>query len=203
MAQKSGKTNKHLEEKTVVLIKPDAVKRGLIGEIISRIERRGLKIIALQMIAPSRKEIDRHYPKDNVWIKRLGEKAIETCKKYGLEPKKEFGCDNPVTLGKETRNALLNFMTSGPIVKIIIQGVHSIDMVRKLVGHSIPARAEMGTIRGDYSTDSAVLANSEKRAVHNLVHASENAAEVKNELKLWFKPEEIHPYTRSEEEVMF
>lgn len=195
--------NKHLEEKTIVIIKPDAVKRGLTGEIISRIEKRGLKIISLKMILPTAEFIDKHYPKDINWTRRLGEKALETCKKYGADPVKEFGCSDPLTLGRETRNSLIGYMTSGPIVKMIIQGIHAIAMVRKLIGHSIPAQAEMGTIRGDYSIDSAVLANSEKRAVHNLIHASESVEEFNNEFNLWFKPEEICSYKRTEEEIMF
>jgi len=191
------------QERTVLLIKPDGVKRGLIGEIISRIEKRGLKIIALSMIKPERRQINEHYPKDAVWIKRLGEKSLATYAKYGLEPLKEIGTDNPMKIGKRVREWILDFMISGPLVKIVVEGVHSVDMVRKLVGNSIPALAEMGTIRGDFSVDSTALANKNKRAVHNLIHASETPEEAKHELEFWFSREEIHDYKRAEEDTMF
>jgi len=191
------------EEKTVVLIKPDGVKRGLIGEIISRVERRGLKIIALNMIWATRGQIDGHYPKDEKWITRLGEKTKATYEKYGFDIKKELGTTDLKKIGEKVRGWQLDFMTSGPIVKMVIKGVHAIDMIRKLVGNTMPALAEMGTIRGDFSIDSAALSNRAKRAVHNIVHASENPDEVKNELSFWFAPEEIYDYKRAEDDIMF
>jgi len=191
------------QERTVVLIKPDGVKRGLIGEITSRVEKRGLKIIALMMIQPTRKQIDEHYPKDPAWIKRLGEKSLATYAKYDWDPIKEMGTNDPVKIGKAVRNWILDFMVSGPLVKVVVEGIHAVDMVRKLVGNSIPASAEMGTIRGDFSVDSAALANKNQRAVHNLIHASETPEEAKHELEFWFSPEEIFDYKRAEEDIMF
>ncbi len=191
------------EEKTFVLIKPDGVKRGLIGEIIRRIEQRGLKIIALQMIWATPEQIDNHYPKDEVWIRNLGEKTLATYKKYGYDPIEEHGTDDPLSIGKDVRKWNIEFLTSGPVVKLIVQGVHAIDMVRKLVGNTIPALAEMGTIRGDFSVDSPVLANRDKRAIHNLVHASGNSEEAEHEIKIWFSEEDIYEYSRAEEDIMF
>ncbi len=191
------------EEKTVVLIKPDGVKRGLVGEIISRIERRGLKIISLEMIQAQREQIDNHYPKDEKWITRLGEKTLNNYKTYNVDPIKALGTDNPLEIGKMVRGWLLDYMTSGPMVKMIVQGVHAIDMVRKLAGKSLPAEAEMGTIRGDFSVDSATAANKGKRAVHNIIHASETPEEAKNEIALWFAAEDIFEYKRAEEDIMF
>ena len=191
------------EEKTVLLIKPDGVKRGLIGEIISRIEKRGLKIIALNMIWATRDQIDGHYPKDEKWITRLGEKTKATYEKYGFDIKKELGTTDLKKIGEKVRSWQLDFKTSGPIVKMVVRGIHAIDMIRKLVGNTMPSLAEMGTIRGDFSIDSAAAANRNKRAVHNIVHASENPDEVKNELNFWFAPEEIHDYKRAEDDIMF
>ena len=191
------------QERTVVLVKPDGVKRGLVGEIISRIERRGLKIIALSMINPEREKINEHYPKDPSWIKRLGEKTLATYAKYGLDPMKEMNTGDPEKIGESVRNWVLDYMTSGPMVKMVVEGIHAVDMVRKLVGNSIPALAEMGTIRGDFSVDSAALANKRKRAVHNLAHASETQEEAAHELDLWFSSEEIFDYKRAEEDIMF
>jgi len=195
--------HKLTQEKTLVLIKPDGVKRGLIGEIIDRIEQRGLKIIALKMFQATPEQIDDHYPKNPEWIHRLGEKSLGTYAKYGLDPIKELGTDNADEIGKLVRAWLLDFMTSGPLVKMVVQGVHAVDMVRKLCGNTLPNLAEMGTIRGDYSVDSAALANAGKRAVHNIVHASETPEEANHELDYWFSPEEIHEYKRAEEDIMF
>lgn len=191
------------EEKTLVLIKPDGVKRGLIGEIIRRIEQRGLKIIALKMFTATADQIDDHYPKDPNWIRRLGEKSLKTYEKYGLDPVEGLGTDDADEIGKMVRSWLLDFMTSGPLVKIVVQGVHAVDMVRKLCGNTLPNLAEMGTIRGDYSVDSAALANSGKRAVHNIVHASETPEESAHEIECWFSLEEIFEYKRAEEDIMF
>lgn len=191
------------EERTVVLVKPDGVKRGLTGEIIRRIERRGLKIVALQMIAATRAEMDDHYPKDQGWIRRLGEKTKATYEKYGYDLEKELGTTDLLAVGKMVRGWLLDFMTSGPIVKMVVQGTHAVDMVRKLAGVTIPAMAEMGTVRGDYSVDSPAAANKDQRAVHNVVHASETPEEAANEIARWFTEKEIHAYKRTEEDLMF
>jgi len=191
------------EEKTVLIIKPDGVKRGLVGEIISRIEKRGLKIIALQMIWAEKEQIDNHYPKDEAWIRRLGEKTLKNYKDFGLNPIEELGTDDPLEIGKTVRGWLIDYMTSGPLVKMVVKGIHAIAMVRKIVGSSMPAEAEMGTIRGDFSVDDATAANRDKRAIHNLVHASENEKEAEHELNFWFAPEEIHDYKRAEEDIMF
>lgn len=191
------------EEKTVLIIKPDGVKRGLIGEIISRIEKRGLKIISLQMIWATKDQIDGHYPKDEAWLKRIGEKTIKNYQTYGLNLKNELGTDDTLEIGKLVRNWLIDYMTSGPLVKIVVKGIHAVDMVRKIAGSTMPAQAEMGTIRGDFSVDDATVANKDKRAIHNIVHASENNSEAEHELNYWFSPEDIHDYKRAEEDIMF
>ena len=191
------------EEKTFLLVKPDGVKRGLIGRIISLIERRGLKIVGLQMIRPTRNQIDRHLPKDEKWIRRLGEKTLKNYKEYKIDAQKELGTEDTLEIGKKVREWLVNYLCSGPMVKIAIQGIHAIDMIRKLVGSSMPSEAEMGTIRGDFSVDDATAANRDKRAIHNIVHASETFEEASHELSFWFSVEDVYHYKRAEEDVMF
>lgn len=191
------------EEKTVILIKPDGVKRGLIGEILTRIEARGLKVIALEMIWPTKKQVDSHYPKNEVWVKRVGEKTLATYEKYGIDAEKEIGTSDPLKIGKMVRDWLLDFMISGPLVKAVVKGIHAIDMVRKIAGNTMPAFAEMGTIRGDFSVDSPAAANKDQRAIHNIIHASETPQEAANEINLWFAPEEIYDYKRGDEDIMF
>ncbi len=191
------------EEKTIVLVKPDGVKRGLTGEIVRRIEQRGLKIIALDMIWATEKQMDAHYPKDEAWIKRLGEKTMNTYKKYGIDPKKELGTSDKLKIGKMVRSWVVDYMISGPIVKMVVKGIHAIDMCRKIAGNTLPYLADMGTVRGDFSVDSPAAANKDKRSVHNVMHASENKEEAEHELKEWFAPEEIHDYKKAEEDIMF
>ncbi len=191
------------EELTFAMIKPDGVKRGLTGEIIQRIEQRGLKVVACEMFNATRAQMDKHYPKDKAWISRIGEKTMSTYTTYGIDPKKALGTDDLFEIGSMVREWILDYMGSGPVVKIVVQGVHAIDMVRKLCGHTLPNKAELGSIRGDFSVDSPALANSNKRAVHNLIHASENPSEAANEMKLWFKSGEVCSYTRAGDDVMF
>lgn len=184
------------EEKTFVLIKPDGVRKGLVGEVIKRFEQRDLKIVALEMFHANRREMENHYPKDEKWIRRLGEKTMATYAKYGYDVKDDFGTTNLTKVGKTVRGWLVDFMSSAPMVKMVVQGVHAVDMVRKVVGQTMPNLAEMGTIRGDFSIDSAVSANMERRAVYNLVHASEDAQEAKHEIEHWFGKKSIYKYKR-------
>ncbi len=185
------------QEKTYVMIKPDGVKKGLIGEVISRFEQRDLKIVALEMFMPTRTEIDNHYPKDEAWISRLGGKTLSTYEKYGLDAKKELGTNDALKLGKMVRGWLVDYMISAPLVRMVVEGVHAVDMVRKIAGATLPFLADMGTIRGDFSNDSPAVANAEKRAVMNIVHASETPEEAKHEIEFWFgKRKVIFDYKR-------
>ena len=184
------------EEKTFLMIKPDGVRKGLIGEIIRRVEQRDLKVVAIEMFEPTKEQIDGHYPKDEKWIRRLGQKSLATYEKYGLDPIKFLGTNDDMEIGKMVRGWLIDFMTSAPLVRMVIQGLHAVDMVRKIAGPTIPALADMGTIRGDFSIDSPALANSEKRCVCNLVHASETSEEAEHEIKHWFGNKPIFNYKR-------
>jgi nucleoside-diphosphate kinase len=195
---------KHIkEQQTLVLMKPDGVKRGLIGEVVSRIERRGLKIVAMKMVAVDNDHLEKHFPSNEEWIHRLGGKTLKTFAEYDLDPKTHLGTDDQLEVGKGVRASLFEYMTSGPIVAMVVEGLHAIDMIRKVAGHTLPVFAEMGTIRGDFSVDSPAIANVEKRAIHNIMHASETPEEAQNEINLWFRPEEIHSYKRADQDIMF
>ena len=185
------------QERTFLMVKPDGVTRGLTGDIIERVEQRGLKIVALSMFKPTHEQMDNHYPKDKEWITRVGQKTLDTYAKYNIDANKEVGTTDAYKIGKMVRGWLIDFMTSAPLVKMVVQGIHAIDMVRKLAGPTMPFMAEMGTIRGDFSVDSAIAANQGKRAVKNIVHASETPEEAEHEINHWFSPEEIHDYERS------
>lgn len=184
------------EERTYVMIKPDGVRKGLIGEVIKRIEQRDLKIVAIEMASPLLEQMDNHYPKNEEWITRLGTKTMKTYEKYGYDAMLDFGTTDPATIGPEVRKWLISFMMSAPVVKMVVQGLHAVDIVRKLAGDTLPYQAAVGTIRGDFSIDSPVLANKEKRAVMNIVHCSETPEEAEHEIKHWFGDSVIHEYKR-------
>jgi len=190
-------TTKHpKEERTYVMIKPDGVRKGLTGEIIRRLEQRDLKVVALEMFQPTKAQMDDHYPKAEEWITRLGTKTLTTYEKYGYDAKVELGTDDPKKIGKMVRGWLIDYMISAPLVRMVVQGAHAVDMARKIVGPTLPYLAEMGTVRGDFSIDSPILANKEKRCVQNLVHASETPAEAEHEIKHWFGKSPIYSYKR-------
>ena len=191
------------EECTVLLVKPDGIKRGLIGDIIFRVEQRGLKIIALKMLECTKEKAHGHYPGTDAWLIGMGNKTLENYKQYGKDPIKEIGTADPKKIGAMVYDWNVEYLTSGPIVAVLIKGLHAIDMIRKIVGHTLPAKADMGTFRGDYSVDSPTLANAEKRAIRNLVHASGDADEATHEIDYWFSQKDICDYKRGDEDIMF
>jgi nucleoside-diphosphate kinase len=191
------------EERTLALVKPDGVKRGLIGEVISRIERRGLKVVALKMVLPTKAQVMKHLPNDPEWVLRLGDKGLKTFNEYKLDPITYLGSDDRKVIGEKVKDGLVEYLTSGPVVAMVIEGIHAITMVRKLAGHTLPVMAEMGTIRGDYSVDSPTIANVEGRAIHNIMHASETPEEAKNEMAVWFDEKELHAYKHAAEDVSY
>jgi nucleoside-diphosphate kinase len=183
---------KKVIQRTLVLIKPDGVQRGLVGEIISRFERAGLKIVGLGIVRPKRNILEKHYPKDKEWIENLGRHTFSDLEEMGIKNPLEFcKAKSLYDLGLKVRNWLIDFMLSGPIVKIALEGPRAIEVVRKIVGFTIPAKANPGTIRGDFSSDVPFLANLEERAVKNLIHASSNEKEAETEISLWFKKDEL------------
>lgn len=186
------------KERTFLMMKPDGVVRGLTGDVVKRIERVGLKIVALKMFWATREQINEHYPKDDGWLKRIGQKTKVNYDRYGLDIK-SLGTDNDKKIGLMVRGWLLDYLTSAPMIKMVIEGPHAVDLIRKMAGNTIPAQAEMGTIRGDFSVDSAAFANRDKRAIFNVIHASETPEEAKHEIEFWFGPEEIYNYEKIEE----
>lgn len=173
-------------ERTLVLIKPDAFKRGLVGEIISRFERVGLKLEGMKIVNATTEIVEKHYPDDKNWIRSVGKKTIDTYEKYNLNIIEDLGTNDALKIGKLVRKWLIQHLTSGPVSVLILSGNHAVEMVRKIVGNTIPLFAELGTIRGDFSIDSPDLSTRERRVLQNLVHASETVEEAKREISLWF-----------------
>lgn len=189
-------------ERTLVFLKPDGVQRALIGEVIRRLERTGLKVIGLKMLRPSSDLLNRHYPSDEGFLRTIGGKTLEAFEAAGLDVRRETGTDDPLTIGRQVRQWLIDFVSSGPVVAFVLQGTHAVAVTRKLVGDTLPFRAAPGTIRGDLSADSPTVANLQKRPVRNLVHASGTLEEAAFEIGLWFSPGELHDYRRVDEELV-
>ena len=174
-------------EKTLVLIKPDAFERGLVGEIISRFERAGLRLEEIKIVNATTEIVRKHYPDDKNWIRSVGKKTVDAYNKYNLNIVEDLGTDDTLEVGKLIRKWLIQQLTSGPVVALILSGNHAVEVVRKIIGNTIPLFAELGTIRGDFSIDSPDLSIKEKRALQNLVHASATIEEAKREISLWFE----------------
>lgn len=173
-------------EETFVMIKPDGVQRRLVGRILSRFEDVGLTIKAMKWMVASRELVARHYPDSEEWLRTVGEKTLTSYREYGLDPLPAMGTTDPLKIGRQVKAWLVDFITSGPVVVMVLEGNHAVQIVRKIVGHTIPAFADSGTIRGDFAVDSPDWANAEQRPVKNLVHASGNVEEAKAEIALWF-----------------
>lgn len=186
------------QERSLVLLKTDAVQRSLVGDIIKRFELKGLKITALKMVMPTEEQLFMHYNKDDAWYLRKGEGAVADLKAQGKEIEKE-----PIEYGKDIIRNTVRYMTESPIVALVLEGVGAVSAVTRTVGTTEPATADVGTIRGDYTIDSYSHATYEDRGVKNLIHQSESVEEAEREIKLWFNDEEIHDYVTAQERIMY
>jgi nucleoside-diphosphate kinase len=171
-------------EDTLVLIKPEGVQKGIIGDVISRFERAGMKIIGLKMVLPSEEIAEAHYPLTEEWATSLTSKTRESYTKKGVTPPKIT--DDPMVYGTQIQSWLKRHLKSGVIIAMVIRGNCAVEIVRKLVGSTDPKSAAAGTIRGDFSVDSYDLADSERRVIQNVIHASSSVEEARREIAVWF-----------------
>lgn len=188
-------------ERTLVLMKPDAVQRGVVGEILHRFERSGLKMVAVKLHQADDKLAKDHYPATKEWKQTVGERTLSDCEKYGVDVIENMGTDDPVKIGEIVKKWNEDFLKSGPVLAVVFEGVHAVERVRSLVGHTVPAKAAPGTIRGDFSLDSAIFGNVTKRTIYNLIHASGSVEEAEVEIKLWFGNDKMHSYKRVHDEL--
>jgi nucleoside-diphosphate kinase len=192
-----------MTEQTLVVLKHDAIARGLMGEIIRRFERVGLKVIGAKLMHIDEKLANMHYPLERrEFIEGMGKKTLENYEELGKDVKEELGTNDPHEIGKEIQKWLVEFITSGPIFAVVLEGPHAVSLVRKIVGHTLPIMADVGTIRGDYAHDSSLLANTGKRPIKNLIHASGSVEEAEYEVPLWFSIDELYSYKRVDEDIM-
>ena len=186
-------------EKTFVIIKPDGIQRSLIGEVVKRFERIGLKLVGLKLQVPRANMVEKHYTLDPEWLRKVGEKSIKGYESKGQKaPSKD-----PLEVGKRVLAVLVKYMTSGPVVVMCWQGAHAVGIVRKIVGGTEPLTSDVGTIRGDFVLDSYQIADTSGRAIRNLIHASGSVEEANNEINLWFKKEEILNYRLIQDAILY
>ncbi len=186
-------------QKTLVLLKPDAVQRGVIGEIITRFEKAGLKLLAIKMVHASPDDVDKHYALTEEWMKGVFTKAKA---KYEAEGQ-PFPYPDHVAYGTEIKNGLVTFLKSAPIIALVLEGEMAVSAVRKLVGATEPASSAPGTIRGDFSLDTYALANAQNRPLRNLIHASGAPQEAEHEIKVWFSDNELYKYEHVNDRVQY
>jgi nucleoside-diphosphate kinase len=189
---------KSMKERTLILFKPDAVQRAVVGEILMRFEKVGLKIIALKMAYPDEKLASSHYPADESWMNMVGEKQKRSYEAKGIKI-----TEDNIEIGRRVHSYLLSYLTMSPIIAVVLEGHNAVAQVRKMVGSTNPGDALPGTIRGDYTIDTYNLSDNSKRPIQNLIHASGTVQEAEREIKIWFIDEEIHDWKRVDEDLIY
>lgn len=188
-----------INERTLVILKPDAIQRNLVGEILKRFENRGLKIVGMKMIIATEDQVFAHYNKDDAWFTKKGEGIVADLTAAGESVDRE-----PIEYGKDIIRGLAKYMTAGPSIAIIYEGHRSQDVVRTMVGATEPVAVDAGTIRGDYGIDSyALCAMQNSRGLRNLIHASENQEDFDAEVGVWFNDSELVEYTHVLERILY
>jgi nucleoside-diphosphate kinase len=185
-------------ERTLIVIKPESIQRHLIGELVSKFERRGIKLVACKMIAPDAKLIGKHYADDEDWYISSGTNTYNNYKDKGIE-----NLLTPIEYGKRTRRLLMDSLRDRPVLAMVWEGPHAVALGRKTAGSTNPLTADIGSIRGDYSSDSYEMSDETGRAIQSLVHASGSAEEAQREISIWFKPSEILDYDLVLENVFY
>ncbi|HIH14988.1 MAG: nucleoside-diphosphate kinase [archaeon GW2011_AR17] len=187
-----------MTEQTLIILKPDTVQRGLVGEIIQRIEKTTLKIVAMKMVYASKEQAGTHYADDKEWLISVGEKTLKSAEKKGIKLSR-----TALEQGQWVRQMLMEYITMSPSVVMVIEGHNAVAKIRMLCGGTSPQEASPGTIRGDYAIDSYMLADASDRPVQNLIHASGTVEEAKREIKIWFNENEIHTFKRVDEDLIY
>lgn len=185
-------------ERTFVILKPDAIQRGLMGEILGRFERVGLKFIGMKFIVADAEKCKTHYNKSDEWYQKKGERVVENIKAEGKTPEKEA-----IEYGRDIVRALITYMTASPVLCVALEGNKASMIVKKLVGDTEPATSDIGTIRGDFTIDSYELSNVGRRAVRNLIHSSESPEEAEREIKIWFADNELIKYRHIQDAMLY
>ncbi len=175
------------EERTLILMKPDVLQRQIVGEILSRFERKGFKLVAMKMVNATKEQVGEHYTGDEQYLIETGEKAKKGAQMRG----QDVSNWNSLEWGKIIRERNIAYLTCGPILAVVLEGPSVVSGVRKVLGSTSPADGDVGTIRADYSFDSYALADVVARSTRTMLHASDSPENAKREIKIWFKEKEI------------
>src|SRR3989344_2877015 len=186
------------KERSLIIIKPDGVQRALIGEIVARFERTGLKFIAMKLLVPQAQQCWVHYNKDEEWFLKKGARIVEDRTVHGMPIEKEV-----IEYGRDIIPANVDFFTSGPVLALVIEGNQSVIIVKKIVGGTEPTTSDVGTIRGDLTVDSYALSSLDNRAVRNLIHCSDSPAEAEREIGIWFDAKEVVSYKHLQGQILY
>jgi nucleoside-diphosphate kinase len=186
------------KERTFVIVKPDGVQRGLVGEITRRFENTGLKIVGMRMAVLPEDLLWKHYDKDDAWFLKKGTKIAEDRAAAGMSVDKE-----PIEYGKDIIRALVKYMTVSPVVMMALEGNQAVAVVKKLVGETEPATSDVGTIRGDLTIDSYAICAVDDRAVRNLIHCSDEVDNANKELAMWFPETDLYSYRHVQDEILY
>lgn len=187
-------------ERTLVIIKPDGVQRTLIGEIIKRYEQVGFKLQGMKLLIPTSEQAKAHYMVGGEeWLETVGTKAAASYEKKGLK--------SPFATPRENGLAILEsnakYLSAGPVVAMVWQGAHSVEVIRKITGGTEPRSSDVGTIRGDFMLDSYMMADTDGRSIRNLIHASGSTDEAEKEIPIWFDEKEIFDYRLLQEQILY
>lgn len=185
--KKNTQRKREVVERTLILVKPDVIQRQIFGEVLTRFERKGFKIVGMKMLNATKEQVARHYVDEDAYLIETGEKA----KKGAIVRGEDVSNWNSLERGKVIRQNNILYLTCGPIIAMVLEGHGVVAGVRKLLGSTSPASGDVGTIRDDYSFDTFELADYVSRATRTMIHASDSPENAKREVKIWFKETEL------------
>ncbi|HEC64846.1 MAG TPA: nucleoside-diphosphate kinase [bacterium] len=185
--------------RSLIVCKPDTLQRQIVGEILTRFERKGFKVVAMKMVHVDEKFAGKHYPYDKEELKKTGSRSIKFAKELDETPP----AGTPLEIGERVRMRNIKYLSAGPVVVFVLEGVNVIEEVRKIVGSGNPANADVGTIRADFTPDSYKFGDLNNRTTRNLIHASDSDKNAKYEIDLWFDKADLVSYETAIEKVLY
>ncbi|MBU0708904.1 nucleoside-diphosphate kinase [Patescibacteria group bacterium] len=186
------------KERTFIAIKSDGIQRHLIGEVIKRFERRGMKLVACKIVVPTAGHLAKQYPDKEWWYRNVGEKTLQSRREKGIDDDRD-----PVAIGKWVRQMIIGDVQGKPFLAMIWEGAHAVALGRKTAGSTNPLDADVGTIRGDFTVESYEVADHLEHPIRNILHASGSVDEAEKEIAIYFQESEIVNYPLITEEVLY
>lgn len=186
------------KEQTFIAVKSDGIQRHLIGEVIQRFERRGMKLVACKMVVPTSEHLAKQYPDEKWWYESVGNKTLKSRREKGIEDDRE-----PLEIGKWVRQMIIDDVQGKPMLAMVWEGAHAVALGRKTAGSTNPLDADVGTIRGDFTVESYEVADFLEHPIRNIIHAAGSVEEAEKEIAIYFDEDEIVDYALITEEVLY